>query len=73
MFVETQFLDLMAHKNGKHFIVEVKTGKADIRKEQRKLLDILEQKGINTLVIYVKINYTFFIKKIQKLVKYNES
>lgn len=51
-----QFLDLLAHKDGKHYAVEVKTNKGRVRKEQVEFMHSLQKLGLETMVIRVNID-----------------
>lgn len=69
----TQFHDLLAHKDNKHYVVEVKTNKSHLLKAQRALLHSLEKIGLNVIVLRIKINPMFFIEKLIEGMSYLES
>jgi hypothetical protein len=51
-----QFPDLLAHKDGKHYVVEVKTNKGRVTKKQVEFMHSLQKLGLGTMVIHVTID-----------------
>jgi hypothetical protein len=51
-----QFPDMLAHKDGKHYVIEVKTNKGHVSSQQFEFMHLLEKLGLETMVIRVNID-----------------
>ena len=51
-----QFPDLLGHKDGKHYVIEVKTNKGHVSPEQSEFMHLLERLGLGAMVIRVNLD-----------------